>query len=118
MAAVDLEISSASKTCRLLPSLPTQLTTNVNHVAAKSEPAVNWNGLHMPISIKSRLNLSIEVPSASQVKCHFLILTELKEARHVLHLIRRSFLAINYGMRVNWKTTGKGKEPGRSEAFF
>ncbi|XP_015278022.1 PREDICTED: DNA repair protein REV1 [Gekko japonicus] len=63
-AAVDLEIPSASKACTVLPPHP---TSNVNHVTSKSEPAVSWNGLHTPISLKPRLNLSIEVPSASQL---------------------------------------------------
>lgn len=67
VAAVDLEISSASKACTVLPSLSTHLSSHVNHVPSKSEPAVTWNGLHTPISIKSRLNLSIEVPSPSQL---------------------------------------------------
>nr|XP_060625754.1 DNA repair protein REV1 [Anolis sagrei ordinatus]XP_060625755.1 DNA repair protein REV1 [Anolis sagrei ordinatus]XP_060625757.1 DNA repair protein REV1 [Anolis sagrei ordinatus]XP_060625758.1 DNA repair protein REV1 [Anolis sagrei ordinatus] len=63
VAAVDVEISSTSKSYPVLPSL----TSNVNHVTSKSEPAVNLNGLHPPINIKSRLNLSIEVPSPSQL---------------------------------------------------
>ncbi|XP_054829870.1 DNA repair protein REV1 isoform X2 [Eublepharis macularius] len=64
VAGVDLEISSASKASL---GLPPHLTSNVNHVTSKSESAVNWNGLHTPINMKSRLNLSIEVPSASQL---------------------------------------------------
>ncbi|XP_062982340.1 DNA repair protein REV1 isoform X2 [Elgaria multicarinata webbii] len=63
VAAVDVEISSTSKACTGLPSQ----TSNVNHVTSKSESAVNLNGLHPPINIKSRLNLSIEVPSPSQL---------------------------------------------------
>ncbi|XP_042317030.1 DNA repair protein REV1 isoform X2 [Sceloporus undulatus] len=63
VAAVDVEISSTSKSCPALPSL----TSNVNHVTNKSEPAVSLNGLYPPINIKSRLNLSIEVPSPSQL---------------------------------------------------
>nr|XP_056717743.1 DNA repair protein REV1 isoform X2 [Euleptes europaea] len=63
-AAVDLEIPSASKSCMVLPP---HLTPNVNHVTSKSEPAVNWNGLHAPVKLKPTLNLSIEVPSASQL---------------------------------------------------
>lgn len=66
VAAVDLEISSASKACAVLPSLSTHLPSNVNQTS-KSEPAVTCNGVHTPISIKSRLNLSIEVPSPSQL---------------------------------------------------
>ncbi|XP_070799461.1 DNA repair protein REV1 isoform X2 [Pituophis catenifer annectens] len=63
LAAVDVEISSASKACTELPSE----ATNLHHVISKSEPSTSLNGLYPPISIKSRLNLSIEVPSASQL---------------------------------------------------
>ncbi|KAM4684049.1 DNA repair protein REV1 isoform 6-T12 [Amazona ochrocephala] len=67
VAAMDLEISSDSRTCTFLPSrgshLPSGLNSNVNN----AESAVKLNGVHSPISVKSRLNLSIEVPSASQV---------------------------------------------------
>ncbi|KAG8137464.1 putative DNA repair protein [Naja naja] len=63
LAAVDVEISSASKACTDLSSE----TTNLHHVISKSEPSTSLNGLYPPISIKSRLNLSIEVPSASQL---------------------------------------------------
>ncbi|XP_050777552.1 DNA repair protein REV1 isoform X6 [Gopherus flavomarginatus] len=67
VAAMDLEISSASRTCTFLPSLTTHLTSGLNPVTSKAESAVKWNGLHTPISVKSRLNLSIEVPSPSQL---------------------------------------------------
>ncbi|XP_057596512.1 DNA repair protein REV1 isoform X2 [Hippopotamus amphibius kiboko] len=68
LAAVDLEISSASRTCTFLPSLPTHLTSSVNPVTtSKAESSGKWNGLHSPINLKSRLNLSIEVPSPSQL---------------------------------------------------
>ncbi|ETE65510.1 DNA repair protein REV1 [Ophiophagus hannah] len=63
LAAVDVEISSASKACTDLSSE----ATNLHHVISKSEPSTSLNGLYPPISIKSRLNLSIEVPSASQL---------------------------------------------------
>ncbi|KAM9021264.1 DNA repair protein REV1 isoform 1-T2 [Ara ararauna] len=67
VAAMDLEISSDSRTCTFLPSrgshLPSGLNSNVNN----AESAVKLNGVHSPISVKSRLNLSIEVPSASQL---------------------------------------------------
>ncbi|XP_033928197.1 DNA repair protein REV1 isoform X2 [Melopsittacus undulatus] len=67
VAAMDLEISSDSRTCTFLPSrgshLPSGLNSNVNN----AESAVKWNGVHSPISVKSRLNLSIEVPSPSQL---------------------------------------------------
>ncbi|XP_039570090.1 DNA repair protein REV1 isoform X5 [Passer montanus] len=67
VAAMDLEISSNSRTCTLLPSRGTSVTPGVNSNANNTEPAVKWNGVHSPISVKSRLNLSIEVPSASQL---------------------------------------------------
>ncbi|KAK1332801.1 hypothetical protein QTO34_006332 [Cnephaeus nilssonii] len=67
LAAMDVEISSASRTCTFLPSLSTHLTSAVSPVASKAEPLGKWNGLHSPISLKSKLNLSIEVPSPSQL---------------------------------------------------
>ncbi|NXI42605.1 REV1 protein, partial [Galbula dea] len=67
VAAMDLEISSDSRTCTFLPSRGTHLTSGLNSNASNSESAVKWNGVHSPISLKSRLNLSIEVPSASQL---------------------------------------------------
>ncbi|XP_039073916.1 DNA repair protein REV1 isoform X3 [Hyaena hyaena] len=67
LAAMDLEISSASRNCSFLPSFSTHLTSGVNPVTSKAESSGKWNGLHSPISLKSRLNLSIEVPSPSQL---------------------------------------------------
>lgn len=67
LAAMDLEIASASRTCTFLPSLSTHLTSAISPVVSKAEPLGKWNGLHSPISVKSKLNLSIEVPSPSQV---------------------------------------------------
>ncbi|XP_041896526.1 DNA repair protein REV1 isoform X3 [Corvus kubaryi] len=67
VAAMDLEISSNSRTCTFLPSRGTNLTPGLNSNANNTESAVKWNGVHSPISVKSRLNLSIEVPSASQL---------------------------------------------------
>ncbi|XP_074069878.1 DNA repair protein REV1 isoform X1 [Macrotis lagotis] len=67
VAAMDLEISSASRTCTFLPSCTTHLASNISPVSSKTEPSVKWNGLHSPVSVKSRLNLSIEVPSPSQL---------------------------------------------------
>ncbi|XP_068929105.1 DNA repair protein REV1 isoform X3 [Petaurus breviceps papuanus] len=67
VAAMDLEISSASRTCTFLPSCTTHLASSISPVASKTEPSVKWNGLHSPVSVKSRLNLSIEVPSPSQL---------------------------------------------------
>ncbi|XP_074991683.1 DNA repair protein REV1 isoform X10 [Calonectris borealis] len=67
VAAMDLEISSDSRTCTFLPSRGTHLTSGLNSNVNNTESAVKWNGIHSPISVKSRLNLSIEVPSASQL---------------------------------------------------
>ncbi|XP_010021777.1 PREDICTED: DNA repair protein REV1 isoform X1 [Nestor notabilis] len=67
VAAMDLEISSDSRTCTFLPSRGTHLPSGLNSNVNNAEPAVKWNGVHSPISVKSRLNLSIEVPSASQL---------------------------------------------------
>ncbi|XP_048349138.1 DNA repair protein REV1 isoform X2 [Sphaerodactylus townsendi] len=63
-AAVDPEIPSASKSCTALPPHP---ISHVNHVTSRSESTVNWNGFHTSVKLKPRLNLSIEVPSASQL---------------------------------------------------
>ncbi|XP_021780793.2 DNA repair protein REV1 isoform X3 [Papio anubis] len=62
--AVDLEISSASRTCTL-PPFPAHLLTSPD--TNKAESSGKWNGLHSPVSVQSRLNLSIEVPSPSQL---------------------------------------------------
>ncbi|XP_063999649.1 DNA repair protein REV1 isoform X4 [Pogoniulus pusillus] len=67
VAAMDLEISSDSRTCTFLPSRGTHLTSGLNSNVNNTESALKWNGVHSPISVKSRLNLSIEVPSASQL---------------------------------------------------
>ncbi|XP_075568910.1 DNA repair protein REV1 isoform X3 [Pelecanus crispus] len=67
VAAMDLEISSDSRTCTFLPSRGTHLTSGLNSNVNNTESAVKWNGVHSPVSVKSRLNLSIEVPSASQL---------------------------------------------------
>ncbi|XP_004686220.1 PREDICTED: DNA repair protein REV1 isoform X1 [Condylura cristata] len=67
LAAMDLEVSSAARTCTFLPSFSTHLTSRISPVTSKAESSGRWNGLHTPISLKSRLNLSIEVPSPSQL---------------------------------------------------
>ncbi|KAF4799971.1 hypothetical protein TURU_049524 [Turdus rufiventris] len=67
VAAMDLEISSNSRTCTFLPSRGTNVTPGLSSNAINTESAVKCNGVHSPISVKSRLNLSIEVPSASQL---------------------------------------------------
>lgn len=51
-----------------MPSLSPHLTSGVVPVTtSKAECASKWNGLHSPVSLKPRLNLSIEVPSPSQL---------------------------------------------------
>ncbi|XP_032325627.1 DNA repair protein REV1 isoform X2 [Camelus ferus] len=67
LAAVDLETSPASRTRTFLPSLPTHLTSSASPAASRAESSGKWNGLHSPVSLKSRLNLSIEVPPPSQL---------------------------------------------------
>lgn len=71
LAAVDLEVSSNSRACGLL-SPPSAHLATVSPDANRGECSRKWNGLHSPIGGQSRLNLSIEVPSPSQV--WFLIL--------------------------------------------
>ncbi|XP_053444353.1 DNA repair protein REV1 isoform X2 [Nycticebus coucang] len=67
LAAVDLEMSPASRTCTFLPSFPTHLPASISPDTSKAESSGKWNGLHSPVNVQSRLNLSIEVPSPSQL---------------------------------------------------
>ncbi|XP_075857146.1 DNA repair protein REV1 isoform X1 [Microcebus murinus] len=67
LAAMDLEISSASRTCTFLPTFPTHLPAGISPDTSKAETSRKWNGLHSPVNVQSRLNLSIEVPSPSQL---------------------------------------------------
>ncbi|XP_052505624.1 DNA repair protein REV1 isoform X2 [Budorcas taxicolor] len=67
LAAVDLEMPPAPRS-GTVPSLSPHLTPGVAPVTtSKAECASKWNGLHSPVSLKPRLNLSIEVPSPSQL---------------------------------------------------
>lgn len=66
LAAMDLEVSSNSRACGLL-SPPSAHLATVSPDANRGECSRKWNGLHSPISGQSRLNLSIEVPSPSQI---------------------------------------------------
>jgi hypothetical protein len=50
-----------------LPPFSTHLAASVGPDTNKGESSRKWNGLHSPVSVQSRLNLSIEVPSPSQV---------------------------------------------------
>ncbi|XP_062934897.1 DNA repair protein REV1 isoform X2 [Cynocephalus volans] len=64
LAAMDLEISSASRTCTFSTHLPASISPDTS----KAESSGKQNGLHSPaVSVQSRLNLSIEVPSPSQL---------------------------------------------------
>ncbi|XP_036023733.1 DNA repair protein REV1 isoform X2 [Onychomys torridus] len=67
LAAVDLEASSASRACTLSSSFSTHLAASVSTDTSRGECSRKWNGLHSPVSGQSRLNLSIEVPSPSQI---------------------------------------------------
>lgn len=67
LAAVDLETSSASRACTLSSPFSTHLAASVNTDTNRGECSRKWNGLHSPVSGQSRLNLSIEVPSPSQI---------------------------------------------------
>ncbi|XP_058523504.1 DNA repair protein REV1 isoform X3 [Ochotona princeps] len=67
LAAVDLEAPSASRACTLLPSVSTHLPAAPSPDTSKGGSSGKWNGLHSSLSVQSRLNLSIEVPSPSQL---------------------------------------------------
>lgn len=67
LAAVDRDAPSASGACTLLPSVSTHLPAAPSPDTSKGEASGKWNGLHSSLSVQSRLNLSIEVPSPSQV---------------------------------------------------
>uniref|UniRef100_A0A8C9PZH6 DNA repair protein REV1 n=1 Tax=Spermophilus dauricus TaxID=99837 RepID=A0A8C9PZH6_SPEDA len=67
LTAVDLEMSPASRSCTFLPAFNTHLPASVSPDTNKGESSRKWNGLHSPVSVQSRLNLSIEVPSPSQL---------------------------------------------------
>nr|XP_021491677.1 DNA repair protein REV1 isoform X4 [Meriones unguiculatus] len=66
-AAEDLEVSSTSRPCSLLSPLSAHLAASVNPDTNRDQCSRKWKGLHSPISGQSRLNLSIEVPSPSQI---------------------------------------------------
>ncbi|XP_075772986.1 DNA repair protein REV1 isoform X1 [Pelodiscus sinensis] len=91
VAAMDLEISSASRTCSFLPSLTTHVTSGLNPITSKVESAAKWNGLHNPRSVKSRLNLSIEVPSPSQLDLSVLeaLPSDLREQVEQMYTIQQ-----------------------------
>ncbi|XP_077152658.1 DNA repair protein REV1 [Ranitomeya variabilis] len=67
VAAFDVEISSASDTCDSVSSVHKNLASSQDPSTSKAEPPGRRNGFHTPISMKSRVNFTIEVPSPSQV---------------------------------------------------
>ncbi|XP_069826981.1 DNA repair protein REV1 [Dendropsophus ebraccatus] len=67
VAAFDVEISSASDTCSSVSTSHKNLTSSQEPSTSKAESPGRKNGFHSPISMKSRVNFTIEVPSPSQV---------------------------------------------------
>ncbi|XP_063085925.1 DNA repair protein REV1 isoform X3 [Cavia porcellus] len=67
LAAVDMDTSSAPRTCTLLPPCSPHLPATVSADTVKGSSSRKWNGLHCPVTAQSRLNLSIEIPSPSQL---------------------------------------------------
>ncbi|KAM4796714.1 DNA repair protein REV1 isoform 2-T2 [Rhinophrynus dorsalis] len=67
VAAVDVEISSASGTCPSVSPNNKYATSSQDPSTSKAEFHGKKNGIHSPISVKSKLNFTIEVPSPSQV---------------------------------------------------
>ncbi|KAG8586852.1 hypothetical protein GDO81_005499 [Engystomops pustulosus] len=65
VAAFDVEISSASDMCA--SSEHKNLSSSQEPSTSKAEVPGRKNGFHSPISMKSRVNFTIEVPSPSQV---------------------------------------------------
>ncbi|XP_053162182.1 DNA repair protein REV1 isoform X3 [Hemicordylus capensis] len=95
---VPKSIKNSEEECKeVQPALDHPLTSNVNHVSSKSEPAVNLNGLHTPRSIKSRLNLSIEVPSPSQLDPSVLeaLPLDLREQIEQIHFLQHEEVCSN-----------------------
>ncbi|XP_056411942.1 DNA repair protein REV1 [Hyla sarda] len=67
VAAFDIEISSASDTFASVSSGHKTFASSQEPSTSKAEPPVRKNGFHSPVSMKSRVNFTIEVPSPSQV---------------------------------------------------
>lgn len=63
VAAFDVEISSASDTCASVSSGHRNLPSSQDPSTSKAEFPGRKNGFHSPISMKSRVNFTIEVPS-------------------------------------------------------
>lgn len=66
VAALDVEISSALETSVSITSNKSEASSQDPSTSNAAFP-VKKNGMHTPISVKSRVNFTIEVPSPSQV---------------------------------------------------
>ncbi|KAM4700349.1 DNA repair protein REV1 isoform 1-T2 [Discoglossus pictus] len=64
--ALDVDISSAG-TCSFIQSSNKYVTSSQNPSTSKAESPVKKNGMCTPVSVKSRVNFTIEIPSPSQV---------------------------------------------------
>lgn len=110
LAAVDLEMPPAPRSCTV-PSLSPHLTSGVTPVTtSNAECASKWNGLHSPISLKPRLNLSIEVPSPSQVCVH--------SCRREVSTRVALQQECNFSLPVTAKKGRKGYLSGRIQVFI
>ncbi|XP_075121266.1 DNA repair protein REV1 [Leptodactylus fuscus] len=67
VAAFDVEISSAPDSCVSVSSGHKNVGSSQEPSTSKAECPGKKNGFHSPISMKSRVNFTIEVPSPSQV---------------------------------------------------
>ncbi|XP_075708747.1 DNA repair protein REV1 [Rhinoderma darwinii] len=67
VAAFDVQILSASDTSTSVTYGHKNLTSSQDPSTSKAEYPGRKNGFHSPISMKSRVNFTIEVPSPSQV---------------------------------------------------
>ncbi|XP_066433243.1 DNA repair protein REV1 [Eleutherodactylus coqui] len=67
VAAFDVEISSASDSHSSVSSGLKNLSSSQDPSTSKAEPPGRKNGFHSPVSMRSRVNFTIEVPSPSQV---------------------------------------------------
>ncbi|CAI9572309.1 unnamed protein product [Staurois parvus] len=66
VAALDVQISSAFGTCTSITSYKSEASSQDPSTSKAAFP-VRKNGLHSPISVKSRVNFTIEVPSPSEI---------------------------------------------------
>ncbi|XP_004633251.1 DNA repair protein REV1 isoform X2 [Octodon degus] len=66
-AAGDMEAPSAPRTCTSSAPSYAHLPATIGADTNKGDSSRKWNGLHSSVTVHSRLNLSIEVPSPSQL---------------------------------------------------